>query len=99
MAKKKYEKWTRIPWDGNPSLKLECWRKSFGRGHVSVGIGEFLHVVFSYGANSDSSFSGTRWDYDRQPISEADMMRRVERTSGKSTGPNRSWTTTDGNIA
>jgi len=85
--------WKRIPWDGNPAMKLMCWRKKFGRGHVSVGCGKFLDVSFSYGANSDNSFCGTRWDYDRAPISEAEMMRRVDRAKGKNTGPRRTWTT------
>lgn len=58
--KVKYPQWTRIPWDGNPSLKLECWRKTFGRGHVSVGIGGFKSIVHSFGADSDRSYSGTR---------------------------------------
>jgi hypothetical protein len=57
----KYSKWTEIEWDGNPSMKLRCWRKSFGRGHVSIGIEDFLHIVHSFGASSDRSFSGTRW--------------------------------------
>ena len=58
---KKYKKWTRINWNGNPDLKLECYRKSFGRGHVSVGIGNFHNIVYNYGANSDDSMSSTRW--------------------------------------
>lgn len=74
--------WTKIPWDGNPDLKLECWRKSFGNGHVSVGVGEFLNVVFSFGANSDASYCGTRWDYGRPPISEEDAMAAVDRSKG-----------------
>lgn len=61
--------WVRIPWDGNPDLGFECWHKTFDRGHVSLGIGAFLSVVFSFGNNSDSSCSSTRWDYDHQPIS------------------------------
>ena len=75
--------WTKIPWDGNPDLKLECWRKSFGNGHVSVGVGEFLSVVFSFGANSGASYCGTRWDYGRPPISEEDAMAAVDRCKGK----------------
>lgn len=58
--KTKYKEWTLIDWDGNTDLKLKCWRKSFGRGHVSVGVGEFYLIVYSYGANSDDSLSGTR---------------------------------------
>ena len=90
---KQKNEWERVPWDGNPDMHLECWRKKFGRGHVSVGIGEFLLVCFSYGQNSDDSHSGTRWDYDRPPISEEDMMKRVDRARGKNTGPKGTWTT------
>ena len=80
----KYKTWTRIPWDGNPALNLECWRKSFGRGHVSVGIGEFLNVVFSYGPDSDDSHCGTRWNYNGNPvISEDEAMRMVDAGKGK----------------
>lgn len=77
-ARKKYPKWTRIPWDGNPALGLECWRKTFGSGHVSVGIGDFLTVVFSFGADSDSSYSGTRWNYDKEPLSEEEVMQHLD---------------------
>lgn len=70
--------WTLIDWDGNPSLKLKCWRKSFGAGHVSVGVGTFLNVVFSFGANSDNSFCATRWNYDNAPIDEKTAMRLVD---------------------
>lgn len=75
--------WQLIGWDGNPALNLRCWRKSFGRGHVSVGVGEFLHVVFSYGATSEDSYSSTRWDYDRPPITEIEAMRMVDAGKGK----------------
>lgn len=78
MSKVRYKEWTRIPWDGNPDLKLECWRKSFGRGHVSVGIGEFLTVTFSFGANSDDSHSSTRWNYENCPIPEERMMHALD---------------------
>lgn len=70
--------WKLIPWDGNPALKLKCWRKTFGRGHVSVGVGSFLSIVFSFGANSGNSFSSTRWNYDNAPISEIDAMKLID---------------------
>ena len=79
---KKKNEWKRMPWDGNPALHLECWRKKFGRGHVSVGIGDFLLVCYSHGADSDNSMSGTRWNYNRPVISEAEMMDWVDRCSG-----------------
>lgn len=79
--------WTRIPWDGNSALKLECWRKKFGRGHVSVGIGEFLSIVFSYGANSDNSFSGTRRLGPGQTMTEAEAMRAVDARQGHDCNP------------
>jgi hypothetical protein len=78
-----YNEWTLIDWDGNRDLGYKCWRKSFGGGHVSVGVGDFLSVVFSYGANSDSSYSSTRWDYDRPAISEADAMKMVDAGNGR----------------
>jgi hypothetical protein len=55
--KQKFPQWTRIPWDGNLSLGFDCWRKSFGRGQVSVGIGDFRTVVFSYGPDSEFNLS------------------------------------------
>jgi hypothetical protein len=62
MTKKtRYATWTLIDWDGNPDLNYKCWRKSFRRGHVSVGVGDFQLIVYSYGANSDDSCSSTRW--------------------------------------
>jgi len=79
MAKQQNE-WELIEWDGNPSLK--CWRKKFGSGCVFVGVGDFLTVCYSYGANSDDSVSSTRWHYDRI-ISEKDMMDFVDANNGK----------------
>lgn len=82
MAKPKKD-WELIEWDGNRDLKLKCWRKKFGRGHVSVGVGDdFLTVCYSYGANSDDSMSCTRWHYDTI-ISEKDMMDFVDSNNGK----------------
>lgn len=78
----KYKNWTRIAWDGNPSLKLECWRKSFGRGHVSIGIGEFKTIVYSYGANSDESLSGSRSRTGRHDQTEEAAMEMVDRNRG-----------------
>jgi len=82
MPKKQTQQWELIEWDGNPDLKLKCWRKKFGRGHVSVGVDDFLTVVYSYGANSDDSISSTRWHYDTT-ISEKDMMAFVDSNNGK----------------
>lgn len=80
--------WQRIPWDGNPELGYYCWRKRFGKGHVSVGIGDFLHVGFSYGADSDDSFSSTRWTGpSTPPLTEEEAMRRVDLNGGKSLLP------------
>lgn len=75
----KLQAWTEIQWDGNPELGQRCWRKSFGRGHVSVGAGELLLVVFSFGANSDYSFGDTRWNYDRPAVSEGEAMRALDK--------------------
>ena len=82
MTGKKYKYWTLIPWDGNESLGFKCWRKSFGRGHVSVGDGDFLTVCFDYGPDSDFSMSSTRWDYDRPTITPQEMMRMVDKAKG-----------------
>jgi len=73
----KYKNWTLIDWDGNPALGYQCYRKSFGKGHVSVGVGDFLTVVFSFGANSDDSYSSTRWRADGT-ISEDEAMTQVD---------------------
>lgn len=82
--KVKYSEWTRIQWDGNPALKLECWRKSFGRGHVSVGIGEFKAIVYSHGPNSDESMSSTRSRsaYDKPDQTEDEAMAEVDAGNG-----------------
>lgn len=83
MSKVKYKDWTRIPWDGNTALGYECYRKSFGRGHVSVGIGNFQLIVYSYGNNSDDSLSSTRRRADGA-ITEEDAMKMVDACGGKS---------------
>lgn len=82
----RYNEWTLIDWDGNSSLNLKCWRKSFRKGYVSIGVGEFLDVVYSYGANSDFSMSSTRWNYDEEPISEDAMKDYVDLCHGFPTG-------------
>ena len=79
--KKKYNRWTKIKWDGNPALNLMCYRKSFRNGHVSVGIGEFTNIVYSYGANSDYSGSSTRWR-ENGAISEKEAMKLVDKKDG-----------------
>jgi hypothetical protein len=80
------EGWGLIDWDGNPPLGLKCWRKKFGKGHVSVGVGDFALVSFSYGANSDDSYSG-----DRGVMTEIEAMLAVDSGEGKrmviDTGP------------
>lgn len=58
--KMKYEKWTLVDWDGNPEQNYQCLRKSFRGGHVSIGIGEFKSIVYSYGPNHKDSMSSTR---------------------------------------
>ena len=78
-AHKQYPVWTLIDWDGNPALGYKCWRKTFGRGHISVGVGDFLLVAFSFGANSDDSYSLTRWNYNRPVITEAEAMETIDK--------------------
>lgn len=75
----KYKTWTLIDWDGNAALGLKCWRKSFGRGHVSIGVGEFHLIVYSFGANSDDSHSSTRDTQSGEILTEAEAMKLVDR--------------------
>ena len=75
----KEHEWELTEWNGND----KCWRKKFGSGYVSVGIGNLLLVVFSYGPNSDDSYSSTRWDYDRPAITEEEAMKMVDAGKGK----------------
>jgi len=81
MKKQIFENWTIIDWDGNKELGYKCYRKSFGRGCVSVGIGEFKLIVYSYGANSVYSLSSTRWR-EAGTISEQQAMKIVDRNKG-----------------
>ena len=78
----KYTEWTLIDWDGNLDLGYKCYRKSFGRGQVSVGVGEFTTIVYSYGANSDESMSSTRWRKDGN-LTESEAMKMVDANNGK----------------
>ena len=82
--KKKYKDWTLIDWDGNLSMKLKCWRKSFRNGHVSVGIEDFELIVFSYGPNSDYSMSSTRWNYDKDILTPEQSMEFIDKCKGYS---------------
>ncbi len=78
-----YPEWTLIDWDGNRELNLKCYRKSFGKGvYVSVGVGDFHNIVYSYGANSQSSMTSTRWRASGV-ISEIDAMKMVDKNKGK----------------
>jgi len=78
----KYKDWTLIDWDGNPELGLKCWRKSFRRGHVSIGAGVFRSIVYSYGANSEDSLSGTRARLDKPEQTEDEAKAMVDRNGG-----------------
>jgi hypothetical protein len=75
-------KWELMEWDGNHELKLQCYRKKFGRGNVSIGVGEFKTIVYSYGANSEDSLSGTRWRAEGD-ITVEQAMDIVDRNNGK----------------
>ena len=59
--------------------------------HVSVGIGDFDLVVFSYGHNSPNSLSSTRarWQYGLPDLTEREAMEWVDRGGGKRTPPPR----------
>jgi hypothetical protein len=80
----KYTEWTLIDWDGNTELGYKCYRKSFRKGYVSVGVGEFTKVVFSFGANSSYSFSSTRWRDGKPFLTEIEAMQIVDSTDGYS---------------
>ena len=77
------EEWTLIDWDGNSDLGYTCWRKVFGRGNVSVGVGEFDAIVYDYGPNSDNSLSSTRWRPNGKHITETEAMIHVDKNKGK----------------
>lgn len=77
MDKEKYKEWTLINWGNDKGDK--CYRKSFGKGNVSVGVGEFLLVCFSFGPNSDSSYSSTRWNYDQAPLTPEETMESIDK--------------------
>ena len=75
--------WQLMDWDGNTELGLKCWRKKFRHGYVSIGVGpDFLTICYSYGANSDDSMSGTRWNYDNV-LTEKEAMEYVDACNGK----------------
>jgi len=74
--------WKLIDWDGNPELLFKCYRKKFGRGHVSIGVGEFTSIVYSYGANSNGSLSGTRVR-ENGDMTVEQAMEIVDRNNGK----------------
>lgn len=76
-----YKDWTLIDWDGNRELGYKCYRKSFGRGHVSVGVGEFTLIAYNHGPNSQNSISSTRWR-ENGNISEIEAMRIVDKNNG-----------------
>ena len=84
MKQTHYKNWTLIQWDGNPSLNFQCWRKSFGKGHVSVGVGDFTTVVYSYGPDSDDSYSSTRERVGSTTIPDTQAMRLIDANKGKS---------------
>ncbi len=78
-----YVNWTLIPWDGNTELGYQCYRKSFHNGHVSVGIGEFNLICYSYGPNSTYSLSGTRVRVGGVDLTPEQAMEIVDRNNGR----------------
>lgn len=85
MAKIKYKEWALIPWDGNPELGYTCYRKSFRRGHVSVGVGDFRVVSYSYGPNHVDSYGDTRdrrYVKGERLLTEQEAMEAVDRGDG-----------------
>lgn len=79
---KKYKDWTLIAWDGNPSLELTCWRKSFPGGHVSIGAGDFNLISYSYGPNSENSIGSTRYRHGGLTIAEEQAKALVDKNKG-----------------
>ena len=63
-------------------MRLKCWRKSFGRGNVSVGVGDFKLICYSHGANSQDSLSSTRWRDGLPPLTEKQAMELVDSQGG-----------------
>lgn len=82
MKRIKYKEWTLIDWDGNRELGYKCWRKSFGRGEVSVGVGEFLVISYDHGADSEDSMSSTRWRSNGIYQTEEEAMKMVDKNKG-----------------
>lgn len=80
--KTKYQTWTLIDWDGNTTLGHKCYRKTFGRGHVSVGVGDFYFITYSYGHNSEDSLTSTR-KRSGYTMTEQEAMDMVDRCKGK----------------
>ena len=56
--------------------------KKFGRGTVTI-YKNSLTVGFDYGANSDMSYSSTRWNYGRSPHTVEEAKAAVERGNGR----------------
>ena len=55
------------------------WEKNFGRGTVKVGRGRHESIIFSFGANSELSFSSTRILVAEDRImSETEAMAKVQ---------------------
>ena len=79
---KNKNKWELIDWDGNHSLNFKCYRKKFGRGKVSIGVGDFCFICYSYGPNSEDSMSGTRRRKEGD-ITVEQAMEIVDRNNGK----------------
>lgn len=71
--------WKLIDWDGNKAFGYKCWRKKFRGGHISVGVGVFTLIVYSFGANSDRSYSSTRWRNHGKTITEQAAMNMIDR--------------------
>lgn len=78
LPQKSVDGWEQIVWDGNPALNnvtiFDCWRKKFKWGHVTIFYTtSFNHiaVVFSFGANSDYSFSSCL------PGKDTDIVKKI----------------------
>lgn len=82
--------WELVQWPFNSIPKKMCWRKKFFGGTIYIGSGDFDIVTFSYGRDSDASFSSTRRRSNRV-VPEAEMMQAIDKWA-KTHKSRYSWT-------
>lgn len=61
----------------------ESFYKKFGKGQVTISLNaHFRAVIFSYGANSDHSYSSTRWRPDGKHQTILEAMQVIDSNNG-----------------